>query len=25
LNFAITPAGLEEQLLNQFISLELPE
>lgn len=25
LNFAITPFGLEEQMLNQFISLELPD
>jgi dynein heavy chain len=25
LNFAITPFGLEEQMLNQFIGLELPE
>lgn len=25
LNFAITPFGLEEQMLNQFISLEMPE
>jgi dynein heavy chain, axonemal len=25
LNFAITPSGLEEQLLNQFVSQELPE
>jgi dynein heavy chain len=25
LNFAITPAGLEEQMLNNLISLELPE
>lgn len=25
LNFAITEAGLEEQMLNQLISLELPE
>lgn len=25
LNFAITPFGLEEQMLNLFISLELPE
>lgn len=24
LNFAITPAGLEEQMLNQFVMLELP-
>lgn len=25
LNFAITPAGLEEQMLNQLVMLELPE
>ena len=25
LNFAITPKGLEEQMLNQFIQLEMPE
>ncbi len=25
LNFAITPAGLEEQMLNQFIGLEMPD
>lgn len=25
LNFAITPFGLEEQMLNQFVSLEMPE
>lgn len=25
LNFAITPFGLEEQMLNQFIGLEMPE
>jgi len=25
LNFAITQAGLEEQMLNQLISLEMPE
>jgi len=25
LNFAITPFGLEEQMLNLFISLELPD
>ncbi len=25
LNFAITPAGLEEQMLNQLVQLELPE
>jgi len=25
LNFAITPQGLEEQLLNQFIAQEMPE
>lgn len=25
LNFAITPTGLEEQMLNRFVQLELPE
>ena len=25
LNFAITPFGLEEQMLNQFVSQEMPE
>lgn len=25
LNFAITPLGLEEQMLNQLVQLELPE
>lgn len=25
LNFAITPFGLEEQMLNQFISQEMPD
>jgi dynein heavy chain, axonemal len=25
LNFAITPAGLEEQMLNLLVQLELPE
>jgi dynein heavy chain len=25
LNFAITPFGLEEQMLNQFVGQEMPE
>jgi len=25
LNFAITPVGLEEQMLNQLVMLEMPE
>lgn len=25
LNFAITPFGLEEQMLNQFIATEMPD
>lgn len=25
LNFAITPSGLEEQMLNQLVQLEMPE
>jgi len=25
LNFAITPAGLEEQMLNQFVMQEMPD
>jgi dynein heavy chain, axonemal len=25
LNFAITPGGLEEQMLNQLVQLEMPE
>jgi len=25
LNFAITPAGLEEQMLNQLVQLEMPD
>lgn len=25
LNFAITPFGLEEQMLNTFVGLEMPE
>lgn len=25
LNFAITPSGLEEQMLNAFVGLEMPE
>ena len=25
LNFAITPFGLEEQMLNQFVGLEMPD
>jgi len=25
LNFAITPFGLEEQMLNQFVAQEMPD